>query len=156
MIKSVISIALSIVIPLAIYFGLPPLLERLIHRPVHPSSLLATAAFLYLVSFYLPSINIAGEDTDFVKHFVGGGLFSGLLWLYIKQSLNWRAHPLLELVSLYFLVSGLGVANELFEFFLAETGIMYVPSWDTWWDLLANNLGALTFWFLYFLRKSQS
>lgn len=148
-----ISVALSILIPLVTYFGLPPLLERLIHRPVRPSSLLATAAFLYLVSFYLPSVNIAGEDTDFVKHFVGGGLFSGLLWLYIKQSLSWRTHPLLELASLYFLVSGLGVTNELFEFFLSETGLMYIPSWDTWWDLLANNLGALIFWLLYRLQK---
>ena len=57
--------------------------------------------------------------------------------------------PWLELASLYFLVSGLGVANELFEFFLASTGIMYIPSWDTWWDFLANSLGALTFWLAY-------
>ena len=55
----------------------------------------------------------------------------------------------LELTGLYFLVSGLGVANELFELLIEKTGITYVGSWDTWWDLLANSLGALAFWLAY-------
>lgn len=60
----------------------------------------------------------------------------------------------LELASLYFLVSGLGAANELFEFFLDKTGLVDFETWDTWWDLLANTLGALAFWFAYkFLKR---
>jgi len=145
----VISVALSVVVPLLIYFGLPSLLKKFGGHEPGSRQLLAAAGLLYFVSIYLPSPLIDGFDTKFVTHFVGGGVFSGLLWLYLIRNLGLKMKPWLELASLYFLVSGLGVANELFEFFLASTGIMYIPSWDTWWDFLANSLGALTFWLAY-------
>lgn len=144
-----ISVTLSVVVPLLIYFGLPSILKKFGGHGPGSRQLLAAAGLLYFVSIYLPSPLIGGFDTKFVTHFVGGGVFSGLLWLYLKKNLRWKMNPWLELASLYFLVSGLGVANELFEFFLDTTGIVYVPSWDTWWDFLANTLGALTFWLAY-------
>ena len=143
-----VSVALSIIVPIAIYSYLPRWLQNLGYKPA-PKNLLAAACVLYFVSFYLPTFHIEGQDTSFATHFVGGGLFSGFLWLYLKQSLRWKMLGWLELISLYLLVSGLGVANELFELLIEKTGITYVGSWDTWWDLLANSLGALAFWLVY-------
>lgn len=142
------TVIISILVPVLIFTFLPKLLENLGHKPAN-KKLLAAACLVYLVSWYLPTFHIEGQNTAFVTHFVGGGIFSGLLWLYLVQSLKLKLHPPAELVSLYFLVSGLGVANELLEFFLDKTGLMYIPSWDTWWDLLANTSGAITFWLVY-------
>lgn len=148
-----ISVALSVVVPLLIYFGLPSLLKKFGGHEPGSRKLLMAAGLLYFVSIYLPSPLIDGSETKFFTHFIGGGVFSGLLWLYLKNNLRWKMNPWLELASLYFLVSGLGVANELFEFFLAETNIMYIPTFDTWWDLLANILGALSFWLAYKITR---
>ena len=45
--------------------------------------LLYLACVLFFISWYLPSPLIDGRDTSFTTHFVGGGLFTGLLWIYL-------------------------------------------------------------------------
>ena len=85
-----------------------------------------------------------------MTHLIGGGFFCGLLWLSLKTQLGWRISPLMELVSLYALVSAFGVANELFELAIVEFKLVHhLNGADTWWDLLANTLGALVFWIGY-------
>lgn len=90
-------------------------------------------------------------QTEFVTHFVGGGVFTGLLWLYIKLVKRWRAAWWIEAVSLYALVSSLGVLNELFEFGLYHLELMPNGIFDTSWDLVANTSGALFVFAGYFL-----
>lgn len=110
---------------------------------------LIAACATFFVSWYLPSPLIDGSDTSFTTHFIGGGVFSGFLWLYLKYSLNWRAHWLVEGVSLFALVSTLGTINELFELLLFKLGGMPEGIADTSWDLLANSLGALAVYLVY-------
>lgn len=142
---------ISIVVPLLIYFGLPKFLTYFGYKNSNKKAALFVACFLFLISWYLPSPLIDGRDTAFTTHFIGGGLFCGLLWLYLKDNLEINLSPFWEVVSLYFLVSGLGVANELFEWFTVQVHLSDLNPSDTWWDLVANTTGALLFWVIYYL-----
>jgi hypothetical protein len=142
----------SIVVPIVIAVGLPRLVEKkrqpkaeiLPHRVI-----LYSACILFFISWYLPSPLIHGEDTSFVTHFIGGGLFTGLLWLYLKKTLGWNSSWYFEAFSLFALVSALGAINELFELLLVEADISSILLTDTSWDILANTLGAAIVYGVY-------
>lgn len=135
---------ISVAVPVATLVGAPLALCRAGHaREARWRWLLYTACGLFFISWYLPSPLIDGQDTSFTTHFVGGGLFTGLLWCYLKLSMRWRAHWLLEAFSLFALVSALGCINELAEVVFVKTGLARITLTDTSWDIVANTLGAL-------------
>lgn len=142
-------ILISVIVPLIIYFFLPLFMMRFTGKSAVSRTPLLIAGVLFFIAWYLPSPLIRGMNTHFTTHFVGGGLFTGFLWLYIKTCARWKRNLLYDLAMLYFLVNALGVANELFEFAAVEAGLSDLDSQDTWWDLLANNLGAFSFWLGY-------
>ncbi len=108
--------------------------------------ILYLACVLFFISWYLPSPLIGGRDTSFIKHFVGGGLFTGLFWMYLISSMKWRAHWLLMAFSIFALVSSLGCINELAELFMVKFGLARITLDDTNWDILANTIGASVIW----------
>ena len=112
---------------------------------------LYAACILFWASWYMPSPLIEGRDTSFTTHFVGGGMFTGLLWYYVKQSLGWRSRWMVELFSLFALVSALGCINELVELGAVKAGLSRLTLEDTNWDILANSLGALVAYAGYLL-----
>ncbi len=141
---------ISVFVPLVIYLFLPLVLEQSKNKSAPRNTLLALTCLVYFISWYLPSPLIEGKDTSFTTHLVGGGVFSGLLWLYLKKYFNWRAGHWLELGSLYAFVCTLGVTNELFELVIFQLGLQrHINGADTWWDLVANTLGMLLFWLFY-------
>ena len=144
---------ISVLVPAVIYLALPKTLEVLSGKKAPSTLPLAVGGFLFFISWYLPSPLIHGDFTAFNTHFVGGGLFTGFLWIYIKNHLKLKLHPLYDLLALYALVNALGVANELWELALTELKIFKISPFDTWWDLFANNLGALTLWVLYYIYQ---
>lgn len=76
-------------VPLVLYFGLPLLLKRLGARQSMQPAVrwwLLAATSIYLVSWWLPSPLIDGVDTSFTTHFVGGGVFCGVLGVYILRA----------------------------------------------------------------------
>lgn len=109
--------------------------------------LLYVACLLFFISWYLPSPLIDGQDTSFTTHFVGGGVFTGLLWVYLVLAMRWRSHWLVMAFSLFTLVSALGCINELAELFMVKFGLARITLDDTNWDILANTLGAVAVWF---------
>lgn len=127
---------------------------------IHPANHLLPilAAILFLVSFYLPDIHISSQTSTFQQHFVGGGMYSALLYIYAKQ-LAGKRHLAwwLDAAMLFGWVSALGVANKLLEFFLLEIGSLQLDTSDVYWDLLANTLGAFVLYYavqgLYFILK---
>jgi len=139
----------AIGVPLLVFFSAPKVLK--VGREWW--WLLFAACLIMFVSWSLPSPLIYGQQTQFTTHFVGGGLFTGLLWLYIKLVKHWHAPWWLEAGSLFALVCTLGVTNELFEVVLYVTGHMPEGITDTSWDLLANTLGALTLYLVYILTR---
>ena len=142
-------IAVSRLVPLFLYLVLPKALLHFGYNDAKQRSLLAVACILFLVSWYLPSPLIDGMDTSFTTHFVGGGLFCGLLWLYLYKTLKCRWPVWLQLISLFALVSMLGTVNELFELVIVQLGLVDIQLIDTSWDLFANTLGSAVFYALY-------
>lgn len=120
--------------------------------------ILYLACFLFFISWYLPSPMIDGQDTSLMKHLIGGGFFSGLLWWYIKRSFNWRSNVLMEFLSLFALVSVLGCVNELAELAMVQLSIAAINLSDTNWDILVNTLGAGLIFLIYlsFGRKNET
>jgi hypothetical protein len=152
-----IFILLSMMVPIVVFLLLPWALEVATHKKSPSRAILITAGVLFFLSWYLPSPEIQGNNTAAVTHFVGGGIFTGFVWLYIKRHLNWQVHWLVEILSLLAMVSMLGVANELFELAAVQLNIIDIPLADAPWDLLMNTLGAFTFWLGYKLgRKMQN
>lgn len=144
-----IFIFISLFVPVLTYVATQDLLERATgKRPVN-NGLLTLACTLFFISWYLPSPLIEGKHTAFTTHLLGGGLFSGVLWLYIKEGVNGKKSWFFEFVSLYAFVSALGVANELFELFIVKVGVSNLALTDTSWDLAANTLGMTLFWVIY-------
>ena len=110
------------------------------------------AAFLFLLSFYLPDVGISSETTTFQQHFVGGGVYSALLYIYVQQLFPGRLQFRSWAINGFYLfawVSALGVINKLLEFGLLKTGLMRLDTSDAYWDLLANTLGAFATYCLY-------
>ncbi len=139
------SFVISVAVPLCVYMVAHKLLGS------HPKDrwLLITACLLFFVSYFLPSPLVHGTHTQYMTHLVGGGLFCGFLWLYILRVQGLHYTALQEVVSLFVLVSALGVANELFETVLFWAGFMPYGIQDTSWDLVANTTGALLFYLTY-------
>ena len=144
----------SIVVPIIIWALLPWAMRKVTTRHFVRDGLLLAACLCFFISWYLPSPLIHGMNTQLTTHVIGGGIFSGLLWLYAKKQLGWSISWPFELVTVFALVSSLGVLNELFELAMVELHLTRLSGADTWWDLLANTLGALLVWFLYRLSAS--
>lgn len=103
-----------------------------------------------VVSTYLPNVHISDQTSTFQQHFVGGGLYSALLYFYFKQLFDWKLNWLLDLLALFAWVSALGVANKLIEFALLELGLAHIYTGDAYWDLLANTLGGFLGYLILF------
>ncbi len=151
-----IFVLISFGVPLCVYFLLPEALEKITGKPKTSRLPLLIGGSLFFVSWYLPSPLIQGEFTAFNTHFVGGGIFTGFLWYYLKNHLGWKSTVIFELITLYALVSSLGVANELWELWVSQFTSIKINALDTWWDMLANTLGAFTFWVLYYIYTKLS
>lgn len=142
-----IFVCIAIVLPLVIAIGLPYAVRRYGATTERRYRwLLYVACLLFLISWFLPSPLIYGEDTSFTTHFVGGGMFSAFLWAYLQRSFGWRLSWFLEMLAVYGLVSALGCVNELAELVMVEVGLSNLPLTDTSWDILANTLGAALVW----------
>lgn len=139
----------TVFIPIALIF-VPWLVVRFIFTTDKTKELpyLKHAGFLWaasaawFLSQWLPNIPISPETDTFTMHSMGG-VVAAILFVYVTKvyqvTFKFWWQPWL---MLYFFVSGLGVANELFEFFIDRTGIFDVIGGDEWWDLLANTLGG--------------
>lgn len=152
----------TVVLPILLLF-VPWLLVRFVFRTNHTKSLaykthapyLWVAAALWVLAFILPDVHISTQTDTFTMHTIGG-VIAALLFVYATKAYKihfavwWQAW-----VGLYLFASGLGVLNELFEFFLDTTKIAPVIGGDEWWDLLANTIGAsMGYVALVLLRRS--
>jgi hypothetical protein len=69
--------------------------------------------------------------------------------LFLYRNAAMKLTPLVEALTLYALVCMLGVAVELVELGGTRIDVLTGNTTDTSWDLLANTLGAATFWLGY-------
>lgn len=151
-----IFLLISLIVPLALWAFLPWVLRRITGRVIRRSWLLVLACVLFFVSWYIPSPLIAGQQTQFMTHFIGGGVFCAVLWGYIRQALPWRLAWWMDGIAVFTLVSTLGVVNELFEWGLVAAKIVGLKLTDTSWDLAANTLGAALGWLILLPLKYRN
>ncbi|MEM6997358.1 MAG: hypothetical protein AAF413_00440 [Patescibacteria group bacterium] len=131
-------------LPPLLILGLPRLVTKLSGKKSPGIGLLVAASAVFAISWFLPSPTIEGVDTSFTTHIVGGGLFSGFVWLYLLKHLRLDIN-LVSLLYLFGIVSALGAANELLELFLVEVFDYRINTHETNWDILANTIGAVVF-----------
>lgn len=147
---------ISVFVPVTLAFAVPYVLRH--HGFTDEKKhrwLLYFACVLFFISWYLPSPLIEGRDTSFTTHLVGGGLFTGLVWVYLVLATHWRAHWLVMAFSVFALVSALGCINELAELLMVKVGLARITLDDTNWDILANTLGAAAVWFGWVVMGSD-
>lgn len=120
-----------------------------------PSWLPVAAGLVFFASFFLPDIHISVQTSTFQQHFVGGGFYVALLYVYCKQLFGWRLNALASLAVLFAWASAFGVANELLEFTLNQLNITAIELGDADWDLLANTLGAFVGYGLLCLARVE-
>jgi hypothetical protein len=146
----------TVFIPIALIFA-PWLIVRFVFKTKQTQNLpylkhaiyLWAASGAWILSQVLPNIPISVETDTFTMHSMGG-VVAAILFLYVLKvykitfELWWQ-----QWLMLYFFVSGLGVLNELFEFFIDRAGIFKVIGGDEWWDLLANTVGAFVAFTIY-------
>lgn len=140
----------SVLVPIILFIVLP----RYFHdypeeKQARPWLFMAGA--LFCIAYYLPSPIIDGMDTHFWTHFIGGGIFSSVLLVYIMRAMGARYSEIEYGIRLFILVSTLGVMNELAEFVLVKLHISQITLADTSWDLVTNTLGAGAGWLMYII-----
>jgi hypothetical protein len=143
----------SVLIPLGLLV-VPWLLVRFVFATKATRSLpyrqhawyLWVASAVWLASQLLPNVPISVETDSFTMHFMGGAVAAILFAYTVKVYRLGFDHTWQLWVGLYLFASGLGVLNELFEFTADKTWLIVLPDYvttrDTWWDLVANTLGA--------------
>lgn len=120
---------------------------------------LLLAATLPLIWVFVPDEIIENRAVNFLQHSLGGGVAVGLVSVYFIKTLKEEFKMLnafvVQVFVFYALVSMLGVANELLEFFLDyfNLGVFSADRYDTWYDLLANSLGAMFVFIMYKFRE---
>lgn len=114
------------------------------------------AALCFLGAFFLPDIHISSETATFQQHFIGGGAYCALLYLYFVKLIGTKTNWLVGLALLFGWTSAFGVANELLEFTLTKLNLANIGTGDAAWDLLANTSGAITTYLLYLAARSAS
>jgi hypothetical protein len=97
-----------------------------------------------------------GRGENFIEHAFGGGVPSAFMLAALFATQKRRLTWLQELVLLFFFVSGTGALNELLEFLgdMLTTFQFSIDRFDTWYDILANSLGALTGWLVIKVAKT--
>lgn len=101
-------------------------------------------------------LHVAGQTDTFALHAMGG-VVACILFFFVLKAYELRFKEAWQKpILLFFFVSGMGVTNEIFELFLNRTGIivMSVHENDTWWDLVANTIGAAIAYLVALAYKS--
>ncbi|HMS25481.1 MAG TPA: hypothetical protein PKB15_07340 [Acidimicrobiia bacterium] len=112
------------------------------------------AGIVFFGAFLVPDIHITDETQTFQQHFIGGGIYTALLYSYFKLLLGWKTHWTIDLLLLFAWTSAFGVASELAEFTLLKLHLTNINIEDTGWDLLANSSGAFLSYLI--IKKSVS
>lgn len=147
-------IAVITILTLLLPFWAPLAADRL-HLRHYPSSgwIPVLAALFYASSIFLPDIHISSETNTFQEHFVGGGLYTALLYVYFTKFAGWRPHWSVAWLGLFAWTSALGVGNELVEFAVTKLNLTHIDITDTSWDLAANTLGSFLGYSLFWLGE---
>lgn len=141
---------LSVVLLCVGFIVLPMVLEWIFQVKSRGSRwwLIAAALVCLVITIIAHQFPREHRMMNFAQHFFGGGVATTLAFVYLRQAFSRQLTFLQELTVLFFLVNGIGALNELLEFSLDQVtnGMYSIDRWDTWYDILANSLGAFVAW----------
>ncbi len=111
--------------------------------------------FVFLVSSVVPNYELSNR----ILHIFGGGFLSFMVCFLVVRDSRLSIRRFQFFVFSFFVVTLLGVINEIIEFFFQNYyGIIFAFGiFDTWLDLVSNGIGALiaSFCFVPFIKNSQ-
>ncbi len=97
---------------------------------------------IWVLSQILPNVPLS-DQTDTTTMHTLGGVVAAVLFMYAVRVYKIRFETWWQpWIGLFLFASGLGILNELFEFFLQSVGWPDIVGGDEWWDLAANTFGA--------------
>jgi VanZ family protein len=96
---------------------------------------------VYLVCYNIPNVELSNR----ILHSFGGGFLSFFVCFFAAKDSSLKIGAFQFFFLSFLIVTALGVANEMAEFFLqTHTHIIFAPSiTDTWLDLMSNTIGAI-------------
>jgi len=102
-------------------------------------------AFCATLAFILAAVIPDTEFGNRIQHAFGGGFVTYLICYLAVRDSNVRVDRLHFAIFALLIVTAMGVANELLEFFLQThtAGVFADNPLDTWRDLASNSVGAL-------------
>lgn len=130
-------------------------------RPIHQTSLYSIGYILIVYAVvYFVSISI--EDIEFanrILHTFGGGFLSFMICFFVVKDTRLSLSRFQFFIFSFLVAVGLGVVNEIIEFFLQNYlhMVMATSISDTWFDLISNCVGVLIAvpCFVPFIKKFQ-
>src|SRR4051812_30983035 len=80
-----------------------PLVAKKFHFTLReaPMWLPILAAVLYMASLFLPDNHISSETNTFQEHFVGGGVYTTMLFIYFSKLLGWQPRWYIAFAALF-------------------------------------------------------
>jgi uncharacterized membrane protein YjdF len=131
--------------------SLPWLISRVFGKSISRSDWVTVGVAMTVTAVVAGTLFILTDNerpANFALHALGGGVPAAVLYILMRKVFGLKLTVWQDLILLFFFVSGLGALNELAEFLLdVTTGFSYSRDrFDTWYDILANSLGALFGW----------
>lgn len=126
-------------------------------RALHSVAYIAVAvSLIFVVSLSVPDRELGNR----ILHAFGGGFLSFMICFLAVRDSGLKITRFQFFVFSLFIVTFLGVTNEITEFFLQNyLGFHFADTInDTWLDLLSNTVGALiaSVCFVPFIKSSRS
>jgi hypothetical protein len=104
-------------------------------------TIILSSSVVYLITYLIPNADLSNR----FLHMIGGGFLSVMVCFLVVKDSRIHISKFQFFIFSFFIVTALGVGNEIAEFFLqnyfghiASTSIN-----DTWLDLISNLMGIL-------------
>lgn len=129
-----------------LYFFLPKFFNIKLQKiEIHSLFSVAIIFIVSLVGYFIYFLIPDAELSNRFLHGFGGGFMAFLVCFLVVRDLKMPINKFQFAVISILIVTALGVANELLEFFLQVfAGFTFAPDVnDTWLDLLSNTVGII-------------
>lgn len=104
-------------------------------------TIILSSSFVYLIAYLIPDVNLSNR----FLHMIGGGFLSVMVCFLVVKDSRIHISKFQFFVFSFFIVTALGVGNEIMESILQNyTSMVFATSInDTWLDLISNLMGIL-------------
>ena len=104
-------------------------------------TIILSSLFVYFIAYIIPDVELANR----FLHMIGGGFLSVMVCFLVVKDSRIHISKFQFFVFSFFIVTALGVGNEIMEFILQNYFSLVAATTinDTWLDLISNLMGIL-------------